>query len=137
MVRATRMRCATGEDQEVLVRQERLLVDELQPGGGRLGHDDAGSDALFGVGSRAAFAVAVVDDADAALGLQRARDVLEKRHLIFDLVKRVDDQHRIQCAPAEAAGRRLCRASALTFVSPSRCTRRSIASIISRCTSTA
>ena len=95
--------------------------------------------ALFWVGPGTAFTLPVVDDADASLRLERARDIAEQQHRIFHLVERIDDQDGIEFGASDgsrgsvvvrrARGRRWCSLRA------ARAAR--IASIISCWTSTA
>src|SRR5687767_5625977 len=103
IVSAVRMRFTKSrlfsEDQKVLIRKKRLLVDQFQTGRGRLRDDDARRHALDGVGSWSAISFAVVDDADAPLRLERTRDVLQHQHRVFHFVKRIDDENGVSmCA---------------------------------------
>src|SRR6187397_2688584 len=93
MVSVVRMAELPDEDEEILIRQKLVLLHELQAGGLRLRDHDTRRHSLFGSRPRAAFALAVVDDADASLSLQRSCNVLQQHDRVFRLMKGIDDEH--------------------------------------------
>ena len=67
-----------------------------QPGARGVADDLLGIDALVHRRSRAAAVLLEIDDADAAVRLERLGEVAQQRDRLLDLVIRVDDQHGVE-----------------------------------------
>src|SRR5688572_20931735 len=89
---------ALSAEHEQVLEGQVDAIDHLESRPSRLGLGNAGFDATLRLRSGPAASWLVVDDADAAVRLQRERQVTEEGHAVafIDFLVRVDDQHRVE-----------------------------------------
>src|SRR5688572_29207428 len=93
-----RRKAGLSAEHEQVLEGKIGAIDHLEPRPSRLSLGNAGFDATLGLRSGPAASWLVVDDADAAVRLQREGEVAQERHSIgfIDFLVGVDDQHRVE-----------------------------------------
>src|SRR5688572_1262263 len=93
-----RRRAALPAEHEQVLEGEVGAIDHVESRPSRLGLGNAGFDSTLRLRSRPAASWLVVDDADAAVRLQRERQIAKERHAIWfiDFLVGVDDQYRVE-----------------------------------------